>query len=67
MGAVIIDDLIQTDSILERIECIGLTEQEAAKKVASRNAESDEEEEYDEDAEELGLVQSAEIVSFQKI
>jgi len=69
MGAVIIDDLVQTDSILERIECIGLTEEEAAKKIAARNAEEEDEdeEEYDDDADELGLVQSAEIVSFQKI
>jgi len=70
MGAVIIDDLVQTDSILEQIECIGLTEEETAKKLAARNAEDeDDEEEYegDDDEEELGLVQSAEIISFQKI
>jgi len=70
MGAVIIDDLIQTDSIIERIECMGLSPEEAAKKLAVRDAEDDDEdEEYedDEDEEVLGLVQSAEIISFQKI
>jgi len=67
MGAVIVDDLVQTDTIVERIECIGLTAEEAAKRIAKRD-EGDEDEDGEEDEEEdIGMVQSAEIVSFQKL
>jgi len=71
IGGVIVDDLVETESILEKIECIGLSEEEAAAHIAKRNRgdddDEDEDEEEDDDAEGPGMVQSAEIVSFQKV
>jgi len=70
MGAVIIDDLVQTESILEQIECIGLSKEDAEARVAKRNAGEEDEDEEEEEVEEKddgGMVQSAEIVSFQKL
>jgi elongation factor 1-beta len=72
MGCVIIDDLVATDDIMEKIECIGLTEEQAEVYRSRHHAEEQEEEETttheeDDEVDEPGLVQSAEIVSFQKL
>ncbi|KAF8819655.1 EF-1 guanine nucleotide exchange domain-containing protein [Cardiosporidium cionae] len=60
----IIDDLVDTDSITEAIEVLGLSEENAQKYRDQRDTgDSDDEEEEDESR----LVQSAEIVSFNKL
>lgn len=65
IGCNIIDDLVNTDDIIEKIECLGLDEAKAAEKAKRRDAgDSDDE---GEDEEDEGLVQSAEIVSFNKL
>lgn len=66
LGAVIIDELIQTEEILERIETLGMTEEQAKLRLARRDGEGDDEGD-DESEEDVGIVQSAEIISFQKI
>ncbi|KAL8438722.1 hypothetical protein Efla_001270 [Eimeria flavescens] len=62
---VILDDLVDTQLITDRIEEIGMTEEDKKKREA-RMEGGDEDEEEDED-EMSGLVQSAEIVSFNKL
>jgi len=62
VGCVVQDDLVSTDELCEKIENVGMTEEQMAK----RKAIDEGEEEGDED-EELGLVQSCEIVSFNKL
>lgn len=37
MGCVIVDDLISTDDLIERIECIGLTLEQVSNKKRVRN------------------------------
>ncbi|XP_953677.1 translation elongation factor E1-F beta, putative [Theileria annulata] len=59
----IVDDLVNTNEVVEMIENLGLSEEDKAKK----NEREDEDEEYDSDDEVLGLVQSATIVSFNKL
>ena len=61
IGCVIVDDLVNTDDIIERIECLGLTEEEMKKRIALRDAGEEDEDELE------GMVQSAEIVSFNKL
>jgi len=58
VGCTIEDDKVSTDELIELIEKAGLTEEE----IANREAED-----YDEDEDESGLVQSAEIVVFNKL
>lgn len=65
MGCTIVDDLVSTDDIIEKIECIGLTAEQIEKYYKKRDTGEDEEEEEDEEA--AGWVQSAEIISFQKL
>lgn len=65
IGCVIVDDLVNTDDIIERIECLGLDEAAVEKKIARRNAGDDDDEDDEEEPE--GMVQSAEIVSFNKL
>lgn len=67
IGAVIVDDLVSTDDVIEKIECIGLNEAQAAEKARKRDAGDEDEEEGEEEEEDSGLVQSAEIVSFNKL
>lgn len=62
IGCVIVDDLVNTDDIIERIECLGLDEAAAQKHIARRDAGEEDDEEEPE-----GMVQSAEIVSFNKL
>jgi len=74
IGCTIIDDLVNTDNIVDQIECVGLNEADSLKKIAIRDGANEDEEDEDdecdgdgEEEEELGLVQSAEIVSFNKL
>ncbi|CDJ38969.1 elongation factor 1, putative [Eimeria tenella] len=61
---VIVDDLVNTDTVIERIEEIGLSEENKIKK--RKLLEENENDSEDED-ELHGLVQSAQIVSFNKL
>lgn len=63
VSCVIVDDLINTDELIEMIENVGLSEQDVKKKKELQ--ELMEGEELDEEVE--GLVQSAEIISFNKL
>ncbi|KAL7067283.1 EF-1 guanine nucleotide exchange domain-containing protein [Cryptosporidium serpentis] len=65
MGATIIDDLVNTQDIIDKIEILGMTD-EQIRKFNARDDAKDEDEDEDED-EEHGLVQSCEIVSFNKL
>ncbi|BAM39582.1 translation elongation factor E1-F beta [Theileria orientalis strain Shintoku] len=58
----IVDDLVNTNEVVEMIESLGLTEDQKKLK-----EERDDEDDYDSDDEVLGLVQSATIVSFNKL
>jgi elongation factor 1-beta len=60
IGCIIVDDLVNTDDILARIECIGLDEN-ASKKYLESREKGDDEDEIE------GMVQSADIVSFNKL
>ncbi|KAJ1608044.1 putative translation elongation factor 1 beta 1 [Cryptosporidium canis] len=62
MGATIIDDLVNTQDIVDSIETLGMTE-EQKKKFSEKDGGCDD----DEEEEEYGLVQSCEIVSFNKL
>ncbi|KAF7457090.1 EF-1 guanine nucleotide exchange domain-containing protein [Cryptosporidium felis] len=62
MGATIIDDLVNTQDIVDSIETLGMTEEQKKKFCEKDDAVDDEDEE-----EEYGLVQSCEIVSFNKL
>eukprot|EP01071_Lankesteria_metandrocarpae_P003374 Lankesteria_metandrocarpae@DN2922_c0_g1_i1.p1 len=66
IGCTIVDDLINTDVIIDEIEGVGLNEEDAKKKIAIRDGEI-EVDDGDDDEEDLGLVQSAEIVAFNKL
>ncbi|KAL8447412.1 hypothetical protein Emag_004383 [Eimeria magna] len=66
LSCVIIDDKVNTNEITDLIEALGMTE-EQKEKLRKRQECEDEEEEGDEDEEADGLVQSAEIVSFNKL
>lgn len=57
----IVDDLVNTNEVTEMIENLGLSEEDKTKKTER------EEDGYDSDDEVLGLVQSATIVSFNKL
>ncbi|KAL8273921.1 hypothetical protein Esti_002244 [Eimeria stiedai] len=61
---VIVDDLVNTELITDTIEEIGMTEGDKKKREARMEGGGDEEEEEEEMS---GLVQSAEIVSFNKL
>eukprot|EP00918_Siedleckia_nematoides_P047860 GHVU01104836.1.p1 GENE.GHVU01104836.1~~GHVU01104836.1.p1 ORF type:complete len:248 (+),score=86.86 GHVU01104836.1:191-934(+) len=71
IGCVIEDAKIpNTDDILEKIEVLGLSEEEAKKRIAKRDCGEQDEEDgaaEDEDDDGPGLVQSAEVVSFNKV
>ncbi|KAL8450337.1 hypothetical protein Emag_003183 [Eimeria magna] len=60
---VILDDLVNTQTITDKIEEIGMTEEDKKKREELMEGGGDE----DEDEEMSGLVQSAEIVSFNKL
>lgn len=62
MGATIIDDLVNTQDIVDSIETLGMTE-EQKKKFSEKDGGCDD----DDEEEEYGLVQSCEIVSFNKL
>lgn len=64
MGCVIVDDLVATDDIIEKIEMIGMTPEQVEQYLKKREAGDDDK---DEEEEAPGWVQSAEIVSFQKL
>ncbi|EDO05933.1 translation elongation factor-1 beta subunit family protein [Babesia bovis T2Bo] len=65
VSCTILDDLVNTNEITELIEELGLTEEQKEQ----RRLKQEQEEEYDEEEEEeiMGLVQSANIVSFNKL
>ncbi|CAB39068.2 hypothetical protein C923_00639 [Plasmodium falciparum UGT5.1] len=63
VSCVIVDDLVNTDELIETIENLGLDNEQLQKKKQM----DDDEENYDEDDEIGGLVQSAEIISFNKL
>jgi len=75
IGAVIVDELVSTDDIVEKIEVLGMSQEQAADYIARREAGDDEDEDDNDEDDETGdnepsngrLVQSAEIVSFQKL
>ncbi|VWU52241.1 elongation factor 1 (EF-1), putative [Hepatocystis sp. ex Piliocolobus tephrosceles] len=64
VSCVIIDDLINTDELIESIENIGLNEEQRKKKKELRKQMEDDDD-IEDDIE--GLVQSAEIISFNKL
>lgn len=59
----ILDDVVNTNEIVDQIESLGMTP-EQLEKLHKRQEEGEED---DEDEETYGLVQSAEIVSFNKL
>ena len=63
MQCVILDDLVNTETVTDRIEEIGMSEKDKKK----REARVDQGEDDDDEEEFSGLVQSAEIVSFNKL
>ncbi|GAW80628.1 elongation factor 1 [Plasmodium gonderi] len=66
VSCVIVDDLINTDELIERIENVGLSSEDIKKKKELQELmEGDNDEELDDEVE--GLVQSAEIISFNKL
>lgn len=66
VGCVIVDDLVDTEDIIENIECIGLTQDQTERYKRSRDCGGSVSENEDEE-EPCGMVQSANIVSFQKL
>lgn len=66
VSCIIIDDLVNTDEIIEQIENIGLTEEQCEKKKDLKQKQT-ENEDYDDEEEIEGMVQSAEIISFNKL
>ncbi|CRG99759.1 elongation factor 1 (EF-1), putative [Plasmodium relictum] len=68
VSCVIVDDLVNTDEIIELIENLGLDEDQCKKKKELEAKQTENEDEFDEEEEEIeGLVQSAEIISFNKL
>lgn len=65
IGCNIVDSLIATDDVLANLESIGMTEDQ--KKEFLKRREAGEDEDEDDDDETSRLVQSAEIVSFNKL
>eukprot|EP00922_Rhytidocystis_sp_ex-Travisia-forbesii_P057031 GHVS01084464.1.p1 GENE.GHVS01084464.1~~GHVS01084464.1.p1 ORF type:complete len:212 (+),score=36.53 GHVS01084464.1:49-636(+) len=65
VSCTIIDDLVNTEDITDGIEGLGLSVAEAGARLKRKDAGEDEEEVEDED--DVGLVQSADIVSFNKL
>ncbi|SOV10996.1 elongation factor 1 (EF-1), putative [Plasmodium sp. gorilla clade G2] len=63
VSCVIVDDLVNTDELIETIENLGLDNEQLQKKKQM----DDDEENFDEEDEIEGLVQSAEIISFNKL
>ncbi|EEA08471.1 EF-1 guanine nucleotide exchange domain-containing protein [Cryptosporidium muris RN66] len=61
MGATIIDDLVNTQDIIDNIETLGMTDEQIKKFNTKYDAKDENEDE------EHGLVQSCEIVSFNKL
>lgn len=59
---VVLDDVVNTNALVDEIEEIGMTEEQKERR---RQREEGDEDEDDEDT--GGLVQSAEIVSFNKL
>lgn len=64
LSCVILDDIVNTSDITDQLEALGMTEEQKEKLRKRQECEDDEE---DEDEEPEGLVQSAEIVSFNKL
>ncbi|PFH35132.1 EF-1 guanine nucleotide exchange domain-containing protein [Besnoitia besnoiti] len=62
----ILDDVVNTNEIVDQIEALGMTP-EQLEKLKKRQEGEEEEDEEEEDDETYGLVQSAEIVSFNKL
>ncbi|KAL8447213.1 hypothetical protein Emed_004536 [Eimeria media] len=68
LSCVILDDKVNTNEITDQIEALGMTEEQKEKLRKRQECEEEEDdEEGDEDEEADGLVQSAEIVSFNKL
>ncbi|KAL8272074.1 hypothetical protein Esti_004009 [Eimeria stiedai] len=65
LSCVIVDDKVDTSEITDQIEALGMTEEQKEK--LRKRQECEEEEDEDENEEAGGLVQSAEIVSFNKL
>eukprot|EP00921_Rhytidocystis_pertsovi_P025484 GHVQ01041108.1.p2 GENE.GHVQ01041108.1~~GHVQ01041108.1.p2 ORF type:complete len:191 (+),score=39.03 GHVQ01041108.1:162-734(+) len=63
VSCTIIDELVVTEEITDQIEALGMDYAKAAARKAKRETEEDE----DEEEEDEGLVQSADIVSFNKL
>ncbi|GFE55642.1 EF-1 guanine nucleotide exchange domain-containing protein [Babesia ovis] len=64
VSCTILDDIVNTNEITELIEELGLTEEQKEKR---RKMQEEDEDYDDEDEEVLGLVQTANIVSFNKL
>lgn len=65
LSCVILDDVVNTSDITDQLEALGMTEEQKEK--LRKRQECEDEEDEDEDEEPEGLVQSAEIVSFNKL
>ncbi|CDJ56220.1 elongation factor 1, putative [Eimeria maxima] len=62
---VIIDDIVDTQEVLDKIEELGMTEED--KKKREEKQQRGEDDDDDDDEEISGLVQSAQIISFNKL
>ncbi|KAL8436994.1 hypothetical protein Efla_007848 [Eimeria flavescens] len=67
LSCVILDDVVNTNEITDQIEALGMTEEQKERLRKRQECEEEEEEEGDDEDEVEGLVQSAEIVSFNKL
>nr|AET50831.1 hypothetical protein [Eimeria tenella] len=63
----ILDEVVNTSDILEAIEALGLTPQQQQQRRLQQQQQQDADSDLDEDEDFPGLVQSAEIVSFNKL
>lgn len=64
LSCVILDDVVNTSDITDQLEALGMTE-EQKERLRRRQDEGNDEDDDDDEVE--GLVQSAEIVSFNKL
>ncbi|KAL8432075.1 hypothetical protein ACSSS7_004878 [Eimeria intestinalis] len=64
---VIVDDLVNTQSLTDTIEEIGMSEEDKKKREEMMEGRGDDDDDDDDEEEMSGLVQSAEIVSFNKL
>lgn len=67
LSCVILDDIVNTSDITDQIEALGLNDEQKEKLRKRHDCGDDDDDDEDEDEESEGLVQSAEIVSFNKL